>query len=164
VCAVPEVATLMLAHVFPPIASAEQRCAVQRSIFALQHNLEAFHADTAGDRVLVCDRGTPDGGGYWPEGHHEFFRAMNSDWDAELSRYDAVLFLQSAAVAGLSIASDNFTRTEDLETARAIDQRLFEVWSRHPSFHHVPVEPEFAGKLARGAHTLERLLDSLGTR
>ncbi|HEX2677416.1 MAG TPA: ATP-binding protein [Polyangiales bacterium] len=161
VCAVPEVATLMLSHVFPGIDSDVQRCALQRSIFALQHNLEAYHADRSPGLALVCDRGTPDGGGYWPDGHRAFFSAMQCDWDTELARYDAVLFLETAAAAGLSIASDNATRTEDLQTALAIDRRLHDVWSKHPRFHHVPVEDRFASKVQHGLATLEKLLGEL---
>jgi predicted ATPase len=159
--AVPEVATLLLSHVFPTIASDAQRRALQRSIFALQNNLEAYHADHAPGSVLVCDRGTPDGAGYWPEGHAAFFSTMQCDWEAELRRYDAVLFLESAALADLPIASDNATRVEDLEAARAIDRRLYAVWSKHPRFHCVPVEKEFATKVQRGLATLEKLLGEL---
>jgi predicted ATPase len=159
--AVPEVATLLLTHVFPGISSDAQRHAFQRSIFALQHNLEAYHADHAPGSILVCDRGTPDGAGYWPEGHADFFSALQCDWDAELARYDAVVFLESAALAGLPIASDNSTRTEDPQTAVAIDRRLHAVWSKHPRFHYVPVEREFATKVQNGLATLERLLGEL---
>jgi hypothetical protein len=89
---------------------------------------------------------------------------MHSDWDTELARYDAVLFLETAAAAGLSISSDNATRTEDLDTALAIDRRLHAVWSKHPRFHHVPVEAEFASKVQRGLAVLEALVAELKPR
>src|SRR5689334_2160867 len=43
ILAVPEVATLMFQHVFPAVADARERDAVQRSIYHVQRNLEAFY-------------------------------------------------------------------------------------------------------------------------
>jgi predicted ATPase len=159
VVAVPEVATLMLRHVFPPVMSERERRAVQSSIFRVQHDLEAVHeAQLATGQVLLCDRGTPDGGGYWPEGHEAFSAAMNTTCEAELARYEAVLFLETAAAADLVIADNNDTRTEDRETAVAIDRRLLALWSRHPKFHHVPCAPAFEDKLSSALAVAARLL------
>jgi len=67
---VPEVATLLLRHFFPPVQGEHERRAFQRAIFAVQRNLEDAYSGRLGrGQVLLCDRGTPDGGGYWPEGH-----------------------------------------------------------------------------------------------
>src|SRR5688572_14672460 len=105
IVAVPEVATLMLRHVFPPVHSELERRAVQRSIFRVQHDLEAVHElRLLPGQVLVCDRGTPDGGGYWPDGHEAFSAAMQTSCEAELARYEAVVFLQTAAAGDLAIA------------------------------------------------------------
>jgi cytidylate kinase len=159
VVAVPEVATLMLSTVFPPVQNERERHALQRAIFAVQHNLEAFHEARLGkDQVLLCDRGTPDGAGYWPEGSDAFFAAMETSCEVELARYDAVLFLETAAAAGLSIASGNAVRREDHAAAIAIDRRLHALWSRHPRLHHVGVERDFATKIARGRAALQSWL------
>jgi predicted ATPase len=161
VLAVPEVATLLLQHVFPPVRGERERHAVQRAIFAVQHELEAAHESRlAPGAVLLCDRGTPDGAGYWPEGSDAFFAAMNTRCEIELERYEAVLFLETAAVGGLSIARGNAVRSETLEAAVAIDRRLHAVWSRHPRFHHVAVERDFATKVAHGSEALRRWLGS----
>ncbi len=157
--AVPEVATLMFRHVFPQVQSDAERHAVQRAIFEVQRSLEDVHAGRLqSDQILLCDRGTPDGGGYWPQGHEAFFSAMNANWQAELQRYEAVLFLETAAARGLSIAAGNSVRTEDLETAVAIDKRLFEVWSPHPRFVHVVCDQDFALKIERARAALESYL------
>ena len=156
---VPEVATLMLRHVFPPVQSEHERRAVQRSIFRVQHDLETVHeAQLAPGQVLLCDRGTPDGGGYWPEGHEAFSAAMQTTCEAELARYEAVVFLQTAAAGDLAIADNNDTRTEDRETAVAIDRRLHALWARHPRFFHVPCEPVFADKLQNALAVIRSLL------
>jgi predicted ATPase len=162
VIAVPEVATLLFSHVFPQVKDATERRAVQRAIFAVQHNLEQVHESRlAADQLLWCDRGAPDGGGYWPEGPADFFESMGTDWQAELTRYSAVLFLESAAVGGMSIAAGNPTRTEDLATAVNLDRRLRAVWSAHPSFHVIPAEQDFSIKIDRALSLAEQLLRGL---
>jgi len=108
---------------------------------------------------LLCDRGSPDGAGYWPAGPDAFFAAMNARWDTELARYDAVIFLETAAAGGLSIAFGNATRMEDHPAAVAIDRSIHAVWSRHPRFHHIGHERDFNLKLERGRSALEALLE-----
>lgn len=148
VIAVPEVATLMFSHVFPPVQNEAERCAVQRSIFEVQRNLETvLESRLREGQWLLCDRGTPDGGGYWPESHDAFFAAVGSTHERELERYDAVLFLQTAAAGGHSIAEGNHIRLEDPETAKSIDSRLHAVWSKHPRFVHIGCEADFAQKI-----------------
>ncbi len=157
--AVPEVATLMFQHVFPQVRDASEREAVQRAIFAVQKELEFFYERRMQPgQVLLCDRGTPDGGGYWPSGHADFFRCLETNHASELERYDAVLFMESAALGGLSIAEGNHVRMEDLAAAIEIDRRLREVWQAHPRFVHVPHEQDFQVKIARGLEALRALL------
>lgn len=156
---VPEVATLMFRHVFPQVGSEHERRSVQRAIFAVQRNLEDVYAARLGpNQVLLCDRGTPDGAGYWPDGRDAFFAAMGTDATAELSRYDAVLFLQTAAAGGHAIGEGNEVRLEDLSTAMGIDQRLHDVWSRHGGFCFIGQEPSFADKLSRGLGAVDTWL------
>jgi predicted ATPase len=160
VVAVPEVATLLFQHVFPPVANVAERRAVQRAIFEVQRNLETVH-DTrrVEGQALLCDRGVPDGAGYWPEGPGAFFGAMQTDWRSEILRYDAVLFLETAAAGGYSIAAGNAIRTETLETAIRVDAQLRAVGANHPNCVFVPHEREFAAKVARGSSVLRAWLD-----
>lgn len=160
VVAVPEVATLMFQHVFPGVQSEQERSAVQRAIFAVQQNLEHFYeARLLPGQVLLCDRGTPDGGGYWPDGHEAFFAAMSTNWQRELARYEAVLFLETAAASGLSIAEGNAVRGEDQKTACAIDQRLRDVWSTHAKYAFIPCQPDFSAKIDQACRALLAALD-----
>jgi predicted ATPase len=157
---VPEVATLLFQHVFPGVQNLDERRAVQRAIFSVQQNLESIHgARCAESQVLLCDRGVPDGAGYWPDGPAAFFAAMGLDWRAEIERYDAVLFLETAAAGGLSIEAGNPTRSETLEAAVGVDTQLRAVWSQHPNCRFVSHESEFGVKLARGAEVLRGWLD-----
>lgn len=158
--AVPEVATLLFQHVFPTVQNTTERCAVQRAIFEVQRHLETVY-DTrrAQGQVLLCDRGVPDGAGYWPEGPNAFFGAMRTDWRSEILRYDAVLFLETAAVGGLAIDAGNATRTETLAAAVSVDAQLRAVWSQHPNCVFVAHEVDFAAKVARGSAVLRAWLD-----
>jgi predicted ATPase len=159
VLAVPEVATLMFRHVFPQVDSAAERCAVQRAIYRVQEELEQFYlARARSDQVLLCDRGSCDGAGYWPDGYDAFFSAMGTSWERELGRYDAVLFLETAAVGGYSIREGNETRSETLAEAVALDARLREVWERHPLFVHIGHCADFSEKLQQAQEALALLL------
>jgi predicted ATPase len=159
--AVPEVATALLTTVFPPVQSAHDRHALQRAIFHVQRELESAHEQRcAAGRALFCDRGTPDGAGYWPEGADAFFTSMNTRAEDELARYDAVLFLETAAAAGLSIAAGNPIRTESLEAAVEVDRRLHAVWGGHPGFVHVGWEIDFQQKVDHAVAALTRMLST----
>lgn len=156
---VPEVATLLFRHVFPQVESTDERCAVQRAIYLVQEQLEDFHAARASTgQALLCDRGSCDGAGYWPSGCDAFFAAMGTSWDVQLARYDAVLFLETAAVGGYSISEGNETRTETLAAAVETDTRLRAVWARHPRYRLVPHEPDFARKITLACAALDELL------
>ena len=85
---------------------------------------------------------------------------MGTSWEAELARYDAVLFLETAAVGGYSIADGNETRTETLAEAIAIDSNLRSVWASHPHFLHVPHEADFTVKMARALAELDEILSA----
>lgn len=158
--AVPEVATLLFQHVFPSVQNTTERCAVQRAIFEVQRHLETvYETRRASEQVLLCDRGVPDGAGYWPEGPAAFFTAMSSDWKSEIMRYDAVLFLETAAAGGLAIDAGNATRTESLEAAVNVDAQLRAVWAQHPNCVFIAHEIDFAVKVARGSAVLRAWLD-----
>jgi predicted ATPase len=160
VLAVPEVATLMFQHVFPTVESEHERSAVQRAIFSVQHNLEGFYeARARPGQVLLCDRGTPDGGGYWPHGHEAFFEAMSTQWHDELARYEAVLFLETAAARNLSISEGNAVRTEDLAAAREVNRRLYDVWSAHRGLAFIPCEDDFSDKISNALRALIAAID-----
>lgn len=160
--AVPEVATQLFRYVFPAVQNERERKAVQRAIFHVQSELELiYESRLSPHQLLLCDRGTVDGGGYWPAGHRAFFQELSTVWERELARYDAVLFLETAAAGGLHIDANNPVRTEDAATAVAIDRRLREVWSSHPNFLYVPHAVRFDEKLERGAALFAHCLASL---
>src|ERR1051325_10414483 len=127
---VPESATILFAGGFPRSGKVEARRAVQQAIFHVQRNLEDVQSALFPDRVLLCDRGTIDGAAYWPH-DGDFFEAMGTTFETELARYDAVVFFETAAVAGSSIEGGNPVRSESVGEAAALDGKLRALWSQH---------------------------------
>src|SRR3954464_14583039 len=74
---------------------------VQRRIYHLQRNQEDALADQHPDKILLLDRGTIDGAAYWPEGPDDYWHDLGTTIQAELARYDTILWLQTSAALGL---------------------------------------------------------------
>lgn len=158
VAVVPESATIMFGGGFPRVDDPDARRAAQSAIFHVQRNLEDVKSAQHPARVLLCDRGTVDGAAYWPGTPDEFFAAMSTTQAAELARYDAVLFFQSAAVGGLKIEGPNPVRTESDQEALLLDKQLMQLWSEHPRFFLVPHRPSFFEKIGTGLGILRSVL------
>ena len=158
---VPEAATLLFAGGFPRSSEVHARRAAQRAIYHVQRNLEDVQSARFPDRILLCDRGTADGAAYWPGDPAAFFGAVGSTLAAELARYDAVIFFETAAAGGISIEGGNQTRNESLDEALAIDRRLQTIWSRHPRFVIVRHSASFMSKVVEGVAALQKIVADL---
>jgi len=155
---VPEAATMLFAGGFPRAGDEAALRATQRAIYGVQRGLEDIQHALYPDRVLLCDRGTIDGAAYWPGEPREFFEAVGTTLEAELARYDAAIFFESAAVGDLSIEGGNPTRVEDNERAAALDRQLRALWSRHPHFVLVPHCRSFFKKITFGFASIESIV------
>lgn len=158
VVVVPEAATLLYLGGFPRAGDPGVRRATQRAIYNVQLNLEDAQSAHYKSRILICDRGTIDGAIYWPGEAEEFFSQMGTTMEKELSRYDAVIFFETAAVGGISIEGGNPTRIESLSEALALDQKLKGLWSKHPNFVFVPHEKSFIRKVNSGLQALAKIV------
>ena len=158
---VPEAATLLFSGGFPRSLEIHARQSAQCAIYEVQKNLENVQSALYPDRILLCDRGTVDGAAYWPGEPHTFFEAIGSSEQAELARYDAVIFFESAAVGGVSVEGGNPTRIESNEQAVDLDRRLRAIWSKHPRFVVVPHNPSFVKKIMFGLAALESIVAQL---
>jgi predicted ATPase len=161
VVVVPEAATLLFLGGFPRSDTPLAREAVQRAIFHVQRNLEDVQSALYPERILLCDRGTLDGAAYWPGEPEDFFSSLGTTVEAELARYDAVIFFETAAKGHISIEGGNPIRTEDEEQALALDARLRTIWQRHERFVLVPHSPSFFRKITFGLAALESLVAQL---
>ncbi len=158
VIVVPEAATLLFSSGFPRVHEIEAQQSAQGAIYHVQHNLEDIQAARYPDRILLCDRGTVDGGAYWPDGAEGFFDSVGSSHERELARYDAVIFFETAARGGHGFESENAVRTESQEEAIALDAKLRELWMPHPRFTLIPHSASFFRKMTVGLQTLEALV------
>ncbi|MBC7171533.1 MAG: AAA family ATPase, partial [Polyangiaceae bacterium] len=127
------------------------RRAAQRAIFYVQRELER---SSEGERptIVLCDRGTVDGGAYWP-GPGDFFADVGTTLDEQLARYDAVIHLRTPSLAdGYNRA--NPLRIESAEEAEAIDHRISKLWAGHPKLSTIQSSESF---LTKATEALERL-------
>jgi predicted ATPase len=158
VVVVPESATMLFGGGFPRAIEPLARRAAQAAIYHVQRNVEDVQAARYPERILLCDRGTIDGAAYWPDSTDDFFAAMNTTEKAELARYDAVIFFESAAVGGISIEGGNPTRIESTAEAVRLDGVLRALWSKHPRFVVVRHSASFFHKITLGLAALESIV------
>lgn len=158
---VPEAATMIFSGGFPRSAEAHACMAAQRAIYHVQRNLEDVQSARYPERVLLCDRGTVDGAVYWPGEPDGFFRELGTSLEAELERYDAVIFFESAAVGGMGIEGGNPIRNETLAEAAVLNSQLREIWGKHPHFKVVEHNPSFYRKLGLGLDALSETIRKL---
>ena len=155
---VPEAATMLFAGGFPRYTSGFAIKATQKAIYHVQRNLEDVQTAQYPDRVLLCDRGTVDSSIYWPDGSENFFSELGTELKVEFSRYEAVVFLETAAVGNIDIEGNNPIRRESLNEAIDLDRRLKGVWERHPNFYFIPHENSFMKKINKAHELIQQII------
>lgn len=149
IAVVPESASILFAGGFPRPTDVAGRRLVQKAVFSVQRELEEIYSLTHAQCPHILDRGSLDGAAYWPGGLDRFLGAMGTTLESEYRRYDAVIFLQSAAHGDEGYStSENPHRIETPAQARLLDQRLATIWSNHPHFTLIPWESKFYEKVA----------------
>ncbi|KHT64858.1 hypothetical protein RJ45_04210 [Photobacterium gaetbulicola] len=159
IAVVPEAATVLFSGGITRSEDEQVLKLVQKTIFQLQKNVEEIHKAQFPDRLLVCDRGSLDGLAYWPGSESEFFSEVNSTFEDEIARYDAVIFFESAGASGHDISSNNPVRNESSQQAAQLDKKLQKVWSRHPHFYFVGSSESFIRKIMFGIMTIENVIN-----
>jgi hypothetical protein len=144
----PEAAGVVFGGGFPRHESNAARRSAQRAIFHIQRELEALVIGERQIAVALCDRGTVDGAAYWPGPVDEYWQELGATLEQELSRYSAVIHLQTPA-ANRGYNHDNILRVESATEAQELDRRIMAVWDRHPNRFLVSSEDEFVRKAAR---------------
>jgi hypothetical protein len=116
----------------------EGRYDVQRQIYRLQVEQEERLAVEHPDKILLLDRGTIDGAAYWPHGPDDYWRDLGTTLQAELARYDRVIWMQTCAAVGVYDGdASNACRFEDADAAVASGNLLAMLWGGHPRFTQV---------------------------
>ena len=102
--------------------------------------------------LIVCDRGTLDNKAYM--NNEEFGLVLDQMGSNEVElrdRYDAVFQLVSAAKGAEQFytTENNAARTETVEQAAALDDRVIAAWTGHPHLRIIDNATEFENKLKR---------------
>ncbi len=139
-----------------------QKCQMQ-----LQLTKEALFLQAAktmpGEKILiVCDRGALDNRAYMNEKEFADVLAYLGESEIELrDSYDAVFHLVTAAKGAEEFYSNanNGARYENLEEARAKDDRLLAAWSGHPHLRVIDNATDFGEKMMRLISEVSSFLD-----
>ncbi|QDK44586.1 hypothetical protein DOM22_05140 [Bdellovibrio sp. ZAP7] len=156
---VPESATLLYSGGFPRSVHSDVRKIAQKAIYNVQLCLEEAQAAEYRSQFLLCDRGTVDGGAFWPGNSSEFFESLGTTLKQELARYDAVIFFETAAVSGLPFLSGNPLRIETEKEAVELDIKLRELWSQHENFIFIPHDVSFVRKVQAGLIAMQTVIE-----
>ena len=153
---VPETATELITNGVAPW-TCETNYDYQRFQIRLQKIKEQIFDDAAkkmkNDKILiVCDRGILDNKAYMKD--VEFKRVLNEFGTSETQErdsYDAIFHLVSAAKGkeNLYTLANNIARTETIEEARELDNKIISAWTGHPHFRIIDNSTEFEEKLER---------------
>jgi len=127
----------------------------QKSLFSLQRHKEKIFEKVADNMdsnnlLIVCDRGLLDNKAYMTE--TEFSDVLTSSNTNEIDvrdNYDAVFHLVTAANGAEEYytLANNKARTETVEEAVAIDNRLIDSWTGHPHLRVIGNTVGFEQKL-----------------
>jgi predicted ATPase len=158
---VPETATILFSGGFPREKDLEVVKSTQKAIYHVQQNLEDVQSCMFPDKALLCDRGTLDGAAYWPGKEEDFFKAIESSFEKELSRYYAVVFFETSAAGDIQFDASNPARNESLEEAKKLDQKLQKIWSRHPRYYFVPHQVSFMKKMNNSVQLLDQIVKEI---
>jgi len=122
---------------------------VQRRIYHLQVEQEDRLGHEHPNRILLLDRGTIDGAAYWPDGPDDYWRDLGTTLDAQLARYDSIIWMETAAALGLYDGdASNFCRFEHPEAAIESGKLLARLWGGHPNLKHVGAFTSIDDKVA----------------
>lgn len=136
---VPEVATLVIAHVGikpPPHDDTVGMVKFQRLIYSIQRAFEHAAQDQAireGKKAIILDRGTMDNAAYLEGGVAALSQVLLTTVDAEYARYQGVICLsQPSREIYEQIRGNNAARSEDYDAACALSHRIKGSWGGHP--------------------------------
>lgn len=113
---------------------------------------QAARTMSAEKLLIVCDRGALDNKAYMNEEEFaEVLRFIGSNEVELRDNYDAVFHLVTAAKGAEEFytTSNNVARTESVEEAAALDDRLISAWTGHPHFRIIDNTSSFEEKMKK---------------
>ena len=153
---VPETATELIPNGIAPW-TCKSNYDFQLAVASLQKTKEAIFEQMArgmnNDKILiVCDRGMLDNKAYMkPSEFKKVLKDFNTTEVAERDSYDAVFHLVTAAKGKEKFYTldNNNARTETIEEARSIDDKIISAWTGHPHLRIIDNSTDFEQKLQK---------------
>ena len=153
---VDETATQLITGGAAPWLSTSNRD-FQWRLLELQLNKEKAFVEIAktmkADKILVvCDRAALDNRAYMTEADFRYvLRQMNTSEVSLRDQYDAVFHLVTAAKGAerFYTTANNAARTETVEQAAALDDKLIAAWTGHPHLRVIDNTSDFEEKMRR---------------
>ncbi len=149
---VPEAASLLYRGGFPRRPTPKGREHAQRAICMVQRELEDLMSTESKNTFLVCDRGSLDSIAYWPGNEDDFFTSLQTTREAELSRYQWLLHLDTADMDHFD--TSNPVRTESHKEAVVLNEMIKIAWLGHPRRIVIPHLDDFLLKIAKAKHAV----------
>lgn len=153
---VPETATeLITGGVAPWVCGTNaeyQKCQLELQM-AKERVFEQAARTMAADKILiVCDRGALDNKAYMDDAEFaEVLRFIGSNEIELRDKYDAVFHLVTAAKGAEEFytTANNAARTETVEEAAALDDKLISAWTGHPHLRVIDNTTSFEEKMKK---------------
>lgn len=118
--------------------------------------------------LLIGDRGTMDTAAYMSSDVWQRIKEEIGMDERQLcdERYDAVLHICTAAKGAEDFYTlyNNKCRSESVEVARDVDDRILAVWKRHPVLHVIKAEICFEDKIQHVLNVLDRIICNENSR
>lgn len=153
---VPETATELIAGGVAPwtcLSNVEyQKCQMKLQIEKEKIFEQAAHTMLNGKVLIVCDRGMLDNKAYMNEFEFsEVVRFIQSNEVELRDSYDAVFHLVTAAKGAEEFytTANNSARTETVEEAAALDDKLISAWTGHLHFRVIDNTMTFEDKMKK---------------
>lgn len=153
----PEAASILFMGGFWRFDSATSKKAAQRAIYHVQQEMQNLVIEEKKWRMGLCDRGTLDGLAYWPGAEPAFFEALSTSREKEYSKYLAVIHLRTPSLED-GYNYQNPARTESVELAAAIDQKIHFIWKDHPNYHIIESQTDFIHKADLAIRYLQKYI------
>lgn len=152
---VPEAASILYLGGFPRRKSIFGRMSTQRAIYFTQRELEAVSVFESTSRLIVFDRGSLDSIAYWPNDEDDFFKNISSSKPSELSRYDWVIHLDTAASGNYDLS--NPIRTETHTEALLLNEKIKLAWNGHQKRIIITSNGDFLAKITKSIQVIKSI-------
>ena len=165
VIAVPETATELISSEITPWELGRNKfqfLLLERSLnkeITAEKVAECFDQDV----VIIYDRGLLDGKAYMQaEPFMNELKKYNEDEKTVLDRYNAVFHLVTTAngAEDFYTLANNEARTESIEEAINLDNKLKDIWSSHKNFKIIDNSTNFELKMKRLINEIDNIINS----